>query len=89
MKIDWDQLMKVRDEAKWQRLSTPNEGVPLKAPTITYLKKWGLDKYKRAKPEKRVRNQLKSIVLGDLDGPRVVKYQPINEHNQQNTIVRQ
>ena len=80
MKIDWDRLTKVRDEARRQRLCAPTEGVPLKTPAVRYLKKWGLEKYRRPRPEKRLRNKLKSIVLDESDGPRVAKYRPISEH---------
>ena len=75
----WDRLLKERDEPKRQRLSAPTEGVPLKAPKFSYLKKWGLEKYIRPKPEKRVRNELKSIACDDSDGSRVNQYRPINE----------
>ena len=74
----WDCLLQ-RDEGKRQRLSAPTEGVPLKAPITTYLKKWGLEKYRRARPEKRLHNQLKSIALDDSDGPRVVQNRPISD----------
>ena len=75
----WNCLLQ-RDEGKRQRLSAPTEGVPLKAPTTTYLKKWGLEKYRRPKPGKRLYNKLKSIALDDSDGPRVAKYRPTSEH---------
>ena len=75
----WDRLLKERDEPKRQRLSAPTEGVPLKAPKFSYLKKWGLEKYIRPKPEKRVRNELKSIACDDSDGSRVNQYRPISE----------
>ena len=75
----WEEWQRPRDEAKRQRLAAPTVGVVLKATKVTYLKKWGLEKYRRPKKEKRLRNELKSIALDDLEGPTVVKYRPINE----------
>ena len=76
---NWDRLLKERDEPKRQRLSAPIEGVPLKAPKFSYLKKWGLEKYRRPKPEKRLYNRLKSISCDDSNESRVGQYQPISE----------
>ena len=75
----WEEWERPRDEAKRQRLAATTVGVPLKATKVTYLKKWGLEKYRRPKKEKRLRNELKSIALDDSDGSMVVKYRPTNE----------
>ena len=55
------------NEAKRMRMAAPTAGVPLKSMKTTYLKKWGLEKYRRPPVPKPLINQLESIDLESLD----------------------
>ena len=55
------------NEKKRTRMAAPTVGVALKSPKTTYLKKWGLEKYRRPPMPKPLINQLKSIDLESLD----------------------
>ena len=56
------------NEGKRTRMAAPTVDVPLKTQKTTYLKKWGLEKYRRPPAPKPLKNLLESIDLDDFDG---------------------